>query len=63
MTHGQFSGVMIDRGVGFELGERGQKGKNWDNCDRVTIKIFKNMLRGFDKILKRRTNATSFRFH
>ena len=39
MDNGVDNGVEIwTVGVGVALGRRGQRGKNWDNCNRITIK-------------------------
>ena len=38
MTHGHGQQWELTVGAGGRMGERGQKGKNWDNCNRLTIK-------------------------
>ena len=40
MTHEpeQWCGNEWTVGAGFGLGRAGQRGENWDNCNRITIK-------------------------
>ena len=38
MTHGHGHGVGNDYRSGGGLGGGGQRGENWDNCNRITMK-------------------------
>ena len=39
MTHGHGQQVVMDCGSAGWAGQRRAKGGNWDNCNRITIKI------------------------
>ena len=47
MTHGHKQGLTVRVGIGMGIG--GQRGENWDNYNRITIKLKKDYWTSFLK--------------